>query len=269
MTNNKIKEIAFFEHAFWLQILGDHSRFILNALSEKETDFIDKAKEFIDLFDSLLEKSHKLGSGETLKELNYQAYSSAMKIREFKLSIIAKQIQDKISINMSPTFINHMVNELEEYICILNNLINGNIPKTKDINLHLLWIPDGAGHASIIASSLDMTEKELIKNGKEYSKIFHYLYLRTIEYNGYIRTHIYDFSALRRLNEDVAYTMICFKKFLKGLEEAIIEKKVLGTIYPLMTDHMIREECYYLTKLSMISDIKSPECDPIKPRLEI
>ena len=55
LTTNKIKEITLFEHAFWLQILGDHSRFILNALSPKETDFIDKANEFINLFDYLLE----------------------------------------------------------------------------------------------------------------------------------------------------------------------------------------------------------------------
>lgn len=269
MSNNKFKEIAFFEHTFWLQILGDHSRFILNALSPNEIDFINKANEFIDLFDHLLKKSHKSISSENLHELNYQAYSSAMKIREFKLSIIAKQIEDKISINMSPTFINHMVNELEEYICILNDLISEKIPNTKDIHLHLLWIPDGAGHASIISSNLDMTEKELIKKGEAYSKIFTDLYLKTIEYNGYTRTHIYDFPALRKLNTNADDTMTCFKKFLKELEEAILEKKVLGTIYPLMTDHMIREECYYLTKLSMVSDIKNPECDPTKPRIEM
>lgn len=172
MIDTKIKRNGIFEHAFWLQILGDHSWFILNALSPKETDFIDKANEFIDLFDCLLKKSHKSSSIENLHELNYQAYSSAMKIREFKLSIIAKMIEDKISINMSPTFVNHMVNELEEYICILNALINGSIPNTSDIHLHLLWISDGADHAFIIYRSLDMTEKELINKGHMYSKIF-------------------------------------------------------------------------------------------------
>lgn len=269
MTANKIKEMALFEHGFWLQILGDHSRFILNALSPKETDFIEKANEFIDLFDSLLKKSHKLSSVESLEEFNYQAYSSAMKIREFKLIIIAKMIEDKISINMSPTFVNHMVNELEEYICILNGLINGNIQNTSDIHLHLLWLLDGAGHASIISSNLDITEKELIKKSHMYSKIFTDLYLKAIEYNGYTRTNIRDFPALRNLNTNADNTMTSFKKFLKELKEDIIDKKVLGSIYPLMTDHMIREECYYLTKLYMVSDTKNPECDPTKPRIEI
>ena len=34
---NNIKEMAPFEHHFWLQILGDHSRFILNALKMGKT----------------------------------------------------------------------------------------------------------------------------------------------------------------------------------------------------------------------------------------
>ena len=62
--------------------------------------------------------------------------------------------------------------------------------------------------------------------------------------------------------------MSCFKNFLNELEGAIREKKVLGTIYPLMTDHMFREECYYLTKLSMVSDTETPKCDPTEPRSE-
>lgn len=268
MANCNIKEMSLFEHRFWLQILGDHSRFILNALSPKETTFIEQTKQFICIFDDLLEKARKPVPTKNLHELNYKAYSAAMKIRELKLTILSKQIKEKININLPPTFINHMLNELDEYICILNDLIKGNMFSTKDLNLHLLWLPDGAGHAEAIASALDMTHKELIKKGKEYSKIFTNLYLRSIEYRGYTRTGICDFPALRKLNFDADEIMMCFKKFLKELEEAILDKKVLGTIYPLMTDHMFREECYYLTKLSMVSETEAPKCDPTKPRIE-
>lgn len=268
MIENNIKEISLFEHRFWLQILGDHSRFILNSLSPKENHFVHKANEFINLFDNLLAKSCKLISNENLHELNYKAYSAAMKIREFKLIILSKQIEDKIYINLPPTFINHMLNELEEYLTILNDLIKGNIPQISDLNLHLLWLLDGSGHAQTIASTLDMTQKELIKTSKEYSKIFTDLYLRTIEYRGYTRTDICEFPALKKHNIDANEVMSCFKNFLKELETAVQEKKVLGTIYPLMLDHMFREECYYLIKLSMVSNIEAPNCDPTKPRIE-
>ncbi|MEQ8155061.1 MAG: DUF2935 domain-containing protein [Clostridiaceae bacterium] len=200
-------------------------------------NFTISAEGFINLFDNLLEKSHKSALAEDLSELNCEAYSAASKIRDFKLTILSKQLEEKISINLPPTFINHMINELDEYIMILNTLIMGNAPSARDIHLHLLWLSDGAGHASTIASNLDVTQKELIKKSKEYSKVFTDLYLRSIEYNGYTRT-------------------------------AILEKKVLGTLSPLVTDHMFREECYYLTKLSMVSDTNDPGCNPAKPRIE-
>lgn len=268
MKFNNIKEMVLFEHRFWLQILGDHSRFILNALSPTEESFIETANKFIDIFDDLLKKSHESLSQEDLETLNNQAYSAAMKIREFKLQILTKQITDKISISLPPTFISHMLNELDEYLFILTTLIKGKSPNTRPIHLHLLWLPDGSGHASTIASNLDTTQKELIKRSKEYSKEFNNLYLRTIDYNGYTRTNIFDFPALSKLNYDVSNIMGSFKNFLDALRDAIIDKLVLGTLVPLAADHMHREECYYLTKLSMVSDTKDPNCDPTKPRIE-
>lgn len=268
MNISNIKEIILFEHHFWLQILGDHSRFILNSLSTKEVPFIEQANRFKDLFDNLLKKSKQPLSEEEIFVLNNHAYDAAMRIREFKLDILGRQITDKITTSLPPTFFNHMVNEVEEYICILSKLIEEKVPNINSIDLHLLWLPDGAGHASSIASGLDMTEKELIKKSNEYSKEFENLYLRTIEYNGYTRTGICNFPALDSLNNNADRIMSCFKEFLNELKKGIIEKKILGTIVPLVPDHMFREECYYLTKLSMVSNIKRPECDPTKPRVE-
>ncbi|OOM16077.1 DUF2935 domain-containing protein [Clostridium saccharobutylicum] len=269
MERDNIREIALFEHHFWLQILGDHSRFILNALSPNETFFIDEANKSIDIFDNLLEESHNKISNEDISRLNYESYSAAMRIRKLKLSIIAKHIEGKINISLPPTFINHMVNELEEYIFILNDLINGKKPCYRDIHLHLLWLPDGSGHASTLADNLDMTEKKLIKKAKVYSKMFTNYYLKAKEFSGYTRTGIIEFPALKKLDADVDEAMNYFKDFLKKLEEYILEKQVLGVISPLTTDHMFREECYYLTKLSMVSDTKPPECDPTKPRIKV
>jgi hypothetical protein len=62
--------------------------------------------------------------------------------------------------------------------------------------------------------------------------------------------------------------MLLFKEFLEELKELKQDKKLLGTLFTLMADHMAREECYYLTKLAQISDIKKLECDPARPRLE-
>ncbi len=47
---------ARFEHRFWLQILGDHSRFIHDALAPVEKENIKIASQFIQIFDMLLRK---------------------------------------------------------------------------------------------------------------------------------------------------------------------------------------------------------------------
>ena len=51
------------------------------------------------------------------------------------------------------------------------------------------------------------------------------------------------------------------------IQEMLLNKTVLATLDPLIPDHMLREECYYLMKLSPVSDVKSPPCDPRKPRI--
>ena len=48
-----------------------------------------------------------------------EAEQAAKEIRMFKLNIIQKQLEGKITIHFTPTFINHMVNEVEEYITVL------------------------------------------------------------------------------------------------------------------------------------------------------
>lgn len=268
MKFNNIEELTIFEHQFWLQIFGDHSRFILNALSPKEVTLIEQANNFIKLFDSLLQKSKQVLSKQDLSTLTVSAHNASLEIRDFKLNILRKHIAGKINISMPPTFINHMINELDEYIFILIALIKGKIPPTVPIHLHLLWLPDGSGHASTVANNLDTTQKDLILKGQDYSREFDNLYLSSIEYTGFMRTGIYNFPSLSNFNNTASQVMLDFKNFLDKLKEDISSKKVIGTLSPLMSDHMSREECYYLTKLSISSNTKEPECDPRSPRIE-
>lgn len=59
-----------------------------------------------------------------------------------------------------------------------------------------------------------------------------------------------------------------FREFVGELLVQVRQKTVLGTLYPLMLDHMFRESCYYVTKLSGIIDVPKPDCDPLRPRQE-
>lgn len=260
---------ALFEHRFWLQILGDHSRFLFNTLSPKETADIQTAQRFIREFDHLLQQAQTIQSDHALQALNQQAYTFATQLHEFKLNILQRLLVGKITIGLTPTFINHMVNELEEYLRILTSLLEGKpVPQFDAIHHDFLWLPDASGHAAAISSDLDFVEKRLIRKSQAFEEHFQQFYMKSIEMAGYMRTQLRDFPAFRRFHTEIDMEMKMFRAFLKELEELELSAEVLDRISPLMPDHMLREECYYLLKLAQLGLVQDPECNPAKPRVE-
>lgn len=261
-------ESVLYEHRFWLQILGDHSRFILNTLSPKETEDVKSAEAFRQAFDQLLGQARQAASA-MVEQLNQQAYHLTIEFRTFKLSILRRALVGKITIGLTPTFINHMVNELEEYLRILNELIKGKpVPVFDALHHDFLWLPDASGHAAAIASDLDAVEKSLIRKSEYFEAHFQQLYIKSIEMAGYMRTQLKDFPAFRRLHKEIDLEIKLFVAFLKELKEMEITAEVLDRISPLMPDHMMREECYYLTKLAQLGLVPNPNCRADRPRVE-
>ncbi|RXJ03861.1 DUF2935 domain-containing protein [Anaerobacillus alkaliphilus] len=262
-------EVALFEHQFWLQVLGDHGRFILDALSPKETEEITKAETFIDVFDHLLAESRQGITEVHLNRLNNQALEYAKAIREFKLDIIKQHLVGDISIDLPPTFLNHMVNEVDEYLRILPFLIAGQVPPlSHPLHHHLVWLLDAAGHSDAIVGSLDLVEKQLRETGEAFTKKFEHFYIKAVELAGYLRANVDTFPALVRFNNQVELEIIIFKTFLDELQHMEMQNISLSTFSALMADHMAREECYYLTKLAeSTQEVKQPDCNPTKPRI--
>ncbi|PWV90580.1 hypothetical protein DFQ01_14228 [Paenibacillus cellulosilyticus] len=260
---------AWFEHRFWLQILGDHSRFILNALSPKETNDVQQAQHWIIVFDTLLSQARNPSGGTTLGELSKQAYEAAMQLKAFKLSLLERLLLGKVTVGLPPTFFNHMVNELDEYARILQVLLAGKpVPLYEPLHYDMVWLPDASGHAGSILMELDRVERSLIERYTSLERHFNALFLKAVEMAGYMRTGLRDFPAFRRFHAEIDLEMRLFTKFLLELEELELSAAVLDTITPLMPDHMAREECYYLTKLAATGVVPPPNCDPAKPRVE-
>lgn len=260
---------ALFEHKFWLQILGDHSRFIHSTLAPKEKNYIAKAEEFIKVFDTLLEQARTIKTGEEAVQLSKIALTQGNELRNFKLGIIREYLVGSIAIGLTPTFINHMVNELEEYMRILHFLVDmKKPPKVNPIHHHLLWLLDAAGHAGTINDEMDRIEMDIKERSHEFTKQFEAFYLKAVEMAGYLRTNVKSFPALNRFNSQATLSIKIFQKFLIELEEMEMDNEVLSSFTPLMADHMYREECYYLTKVAQVTDLEQPSCDPTKPRIQ-
>lgn len=264
-----MKEQALFEHRFWLQILGDHARFIYNALLPIEMQDIAIADSFMNQYDQLLEQVRMQVSDANLGHLTKQAYDLTLKFREFKLNLLDRLLLGQVKIGLPPTFLNHMVNELEEYFRILTTLLEGKpVPKYVPLHHDLLWLPDAAGHAAAIAMNLDLVEKRLIKKSEQFEQSFNEFYLKAIELAGYLRTLRAHYPSIAKFHSDVNLEMSVFMAFLKEVEELDLSAELLSRLNPLVPDHMYREECYYLLKLSQSGAVPPMNCDPTKPRVK-
>lgn len=124
-------QTALFEHRFWLQVLGDHARFFYTSLAPKEEEEIRGAIYFMNRFDRLLEVAKMDDAASALPDINRRAYRYANKLRAYKLSILERHLVGRISISLPPTFLNHMLNEIDEYLRILQYLCAGQIPPCK------------------------------------------------------------------------------------------------------------------------------------------
>ncbi|WP_233549361.1 DUF2935 domain-containing protein [Lysinibacillus yapensis] len=231
-------------------MLGDHAHFIHDSLYPSEKDDIAKATHFIQQFQQLFAQIELLDESTILPFTN-SVEEEVEEFKSFKLSLIRRHITGGMKIHLTPTFLNHMVNELEEYQLLLSFLKEGKVPPIfHELHHHLLWLLDASGHAGAINDRLDGVEKRLKDKSHVFTKHFEQFYLKAVELTGYLRTNASEFPALARFNHEAEIEMGLFKTFLHELEEMELTAEVLGIFTVSMAEHMLREEQYYLKKLA-------------------
>lgn len=259
-----------FEHLFWLRIMRDHSGFLSGALPCSATDFRQQADCFTREFEGLLRQAFDLSDSPDPKWISLACgvQSAVESFGTFKLNLLAMSLRREIVLGLTPTFLNHMVNELEDYLMILHFLSKGQVPVAKNpVPLHLLWLKDGQGHAAYLACGLDYTDNDLIEEARHFEETFQTQHSEAVEYRGFLRTCLDLFPSLQRFNCRAAETMQDFHDYLENLSDLLREKKIKGTLEVPVVNHMMREECYYLHKLYLADpqSVSEPKCDPTRP----
>ena len=239
------------EIAFWTGIMRDHAIFQYNSLSPKESKYVSRAQYFMEIFKNLQDEASRFPAKVPSAELTNLVWKNMVALTnfiEFKRHMLAQLMKCELTMDMPPTFLNHMINEALEYyrvLCMTQDTIPHN-RVLENLRLHKIWLPDASGHASFIGASFDPVEADLIKKSKRFVEIFDNLHKKAIKmYMIYERTCLED-GALTYFNCQVEQAIKDFVAFLEMVESLRKECKVLGTIMPLEPNHMIREEIYYL-----------------------
>ncbi|CAH6418710.1 Domain of unknown function (DUF2935)-containing protein [uncultured virus] len=256
-----------YHHKFWLQILGDHCRMIKGRLHADEKELLETADKGIESADQALALARdQNGSFEVKVAREVLDY-----VVSFKKVILSHILENSVKITLPPTFINHMLNEAERYEeLIAAEEKNEEVPRLHVLDQHKLWLKDGEGHAQAIKDELDPVEalhkKTFCKSKKEFCD----LYAKTEEFIGYLRTGTSDFPALRLLNRDAELKTQLFVNMLKEVQELKDQGAILTITDPLVLDHMLREEAYYLEGIadSLETEVVDPVYDPLAPRKE-
>lgn len=244
------------EIEFWSLILRDHALFQYTSLSPKESEIIKTTQYFMNLFFNLYKEVLSL---DIVTEDFVKANKAALKqFIQFKKELLTKLMKCDIELSMTPTFLNHMINEALEYLRVLN-IAHESIRFNKtleNIRLHMVWLPDASGHAKYISSQLDGIEHLYIEKSEKFIKEFDSLFKKAYEiYQLYERSEL-DNGALNQFNIDVEMSLTDFINFLESLEKLRKDCRIFatGTFSPLIPNHMIREEKYYLYRIQILEN---------------
>jgi hypothetical protein len=244
---------------FWTGVMRDHAEFFLVALSSREQEFVRSAQNFRDTFTAFNNEARRLQSDpRAVSALALRVLPVLLSFISFKRLVLAKLLTCSIELNFPPTFVNHMINEAMDFYSTLCRLMSNTVlsPVSENILLHKIWLPDAAGHAASIASDLDPTETMLIKEAEEFKNSFNHLFIKATELGLMLERTCLENGALKWLNEEAERKITEFICYLDSIMKLRLCCKAMGVIKPLLPDHMIREERYYLSNLAKFKSLQ-------------
>lgn len=242
------------EIEFWTRIMRDHGVFQYSSLAPSEADAINTASYFINVFERL--HAEAISNKTNTTNLVNNSKTAVTQFIDFKRYMLAKLMACNIQLRMTPSFLNHMINEAMEFLHVLN-LADGTMPYNntlENLRIHKIWLPDASGHANAVASELDGIESEHVKEAQEFCKRFDNLFKKSFEmYSMYERTGLEN-GTLHYFNQQVKNTLTDFIRFLEQIEQLKEECSIFssGTFSPQMPRHMMLEEGYYIFKINEI-----------------
>jgi hypothetical protein len=236
------------EVLFWIRVMSDHARFIKDSLHPEQPNQLLITVNLITVWERLGQKVkgfHKIEA--TMVD---EILGAVLSFREYQRELLGATLRHDSVTALSPTFYNHMLNELEEFLKVLSENQTGKVVNSGSLGNHLVWILDAAGHAAIIGSNLDKVESLYREEAKAFESAFDKMYLKTVELAGYYRSDSETVKpVLYFFNRQICELMKDFIGFLTELKEGLAQHQILGNLNSLIPDHMVREENYYLQKV--------------------
>lgn len=272
---------------FWSGVLRDHATFIRENLGPGESEALRWAEGFQQAFEQVhaqvQQTARSIGiagpagsyaaaglpgssplAGLQGPELQHYAnvavnaatslVNGVYSLRGFKEQLLQRKLECLINLKLQPSLIAHMIVEADEAYRTLTRAREAEqTPFALDaLAHHLVWLPDAAGHAATLHAGLDGVEQTLLESTAEFKHLFDGMQIKALELYSMLRVAPRMVAALRKLNRDSLVRINTFRAFLEELREHLQGCAVLGSLTPLLADHMAREELYYMEKVLLV-----------------
>jgi hypothetical protein len=255
------------EHYFWVNILLDHAVFVRDYLSPVEVNLVEEAVNFIGKFTEVRSRLEQIPrnshvNSRDLVEFSRLSAQVSYEYYSFEGKVLNLQLNNKILINITPSYFNGTLNENSEYLRILQYYMNGNdYPPLPLVDLLDLWLEDQLGHAALLNRALDGVELILHEKVNTLSKLFSAHMLKNDAIKGYLRFMPPHFPVQISFAREVSGTVLAFNQLVEHVITLYKEKEVLNATTLRFLEHHFPESCYFLTKISaFVPDMERPPC---------
>lgn len=244
------------EHLFWLEILQDHAYFVRDHLSVSEVENVHTSQRYINLFGDLITTLRTIPRSSNYTEeamiyFSQRVWPVAKGYFEFEGTLQALRIDNKVNLNLSPTYLNGTLAENQEYLRLLSQWILGKEPAPLPLeDLMDLWLEDQLGHAVLFKNIIDPIEIRASNQADLYISQFQVFIVQNHHLKGYLRFKEPGFARQTEFAYDVGKTTLDMSQFVYNMVIKYKENKLLNKTTLRFLEHHFPETCYFIKKLS-------------------
>ncbi|MDP4145909.1 MAG: DUF2935 domain-containing protein [Bacillota bacterium] len=244
------------EHSFWLEILQDHAYFLRDNLSPAEQLYVYTANQYIEAFGRLrarlaqINRNASFASNELIS-FSKEAWQIAAGYFQLEGLLQNLRVQNKVNVNLSPSYFNGTISENQEYLRILSYYVAGQdyLPLSL-VDLFDLWLSDQLGHVILFRGIVDPVELSLINQAEMYITRFQGLIAQNNQMHLLLRFLTPGFPRQLLLARQAGETTIEMYKLIQRAVSLYINNEMLSKTTLRFLEHHFPETCYFLKKLS-------------------
>ncbi|WP_025783603.1 DUF2935 domain-containing protein [Sporosarcina sp. D27] len=238
------------EIRFWARIMKEHAFFLSLGFTADQTELIQEARQFIDVFEKIEEQLNEYNERtdpEVIKRFNIQVFQAAVSIWAYKRKVLGLILSCKIVSNNMPLLVDHTSREAAYFAKRLKELNEGKLKPLPEaiIKENVFFLKIMADHSKFIGHLLDPSERKLVDQAREFSNDFDQLLFQAQDLD-HMRPQSETTPLLDQLLDQNRVSVVSLRDFKKTARDLIEACKIKSTMPALLADHVYREADHFL-----------------------